>query len=175
MKKTFYVFLLLIISICTGFGQEKNQEIILPTNYFNHETGFPSIPLWSKVTLELKLNNDSTYYYRITDFKPFEKMYSLDKDSSLFNSPLKENTIELFFIGAYYNEGKEDNDYKTVLIFKSAVNNHLDFKADIKYYYNEEFENTSIAGAFFNVKSTEIWAHKIDYIVLYDFKIMEKL
>ena len=74
-----------------------------------------------------------------------------------------------FFYGAYYNDGSKDSDWKTVLILRNNFKKHINYKADIKYCFNEGFENTSIVGAYPGTNTTEIWSHKIDYITLYDF------
>lgn len=73
-------------------------------------------------------------------------------------------------MGAFYNEGKEDKDWKTVLKVRNNLKNPIKYKADIKYYYSDKFENTSITGAFPKAITNEIWGNKIDFIIVYDFE-----
>ncbi|WCM41033.1 hypothetical protein MG290_08675 [Flavobacterium sp. CBA20B-1] len=99
-------------------------------------------------------------------------MYSFDKQDKVFSENPQKNTVDILFVGAYYNDGKEDSDYKTLLKIRNNLDVPLMYKADIKYYFNDEFENTSIVGAFPGTDTQEIWAHKIDLIALYDFEIL---
>ncbi|WP_415328814.1 hypothetical protein [Chryseobacterium sp. MMS23-Vi53] len=168
MKKILFVFTILL---CWSrlFSQENlNIPTKFPTDY-----GIFTFPLASKITLELK-ENGNKYKYRVLNIEPYKEYYPLSKEKNLFSKKIKENTIEIFFTGAYYNEGKEDKDWKSLLSLKSNVKVPLNYKADIKYYFKNEFENTSISGVFPNAKTNEIWGHKIDLITLYDFEKLKK-
>ncbi|GEN77094.1 hypothetical protein [Chryseobacterium hagamense] len=168
MKKR---FLLLIFLIFAGkILSQKNFNIPakFPTQY-----GTFTFPLGSKVVLELK-ENGNTYEYRVLSMEPYKDYYPLSKKKNIFSKDIKENTIEIFFTGAYYNDGKEDKEWKSLLSLKSNVKTPLIYKADIKYYFKNEFENTSISGIFPNAKINEIWGHKIDFITLYDFEKLKK-
>ena len=103
------------------------------------------------------------------NIEPYEEYYPLSKRKNIFTENPQKNTVEFYFIGAYYNEGKEDKDWKTLLHLRSNSDVSLNYKADIKYYYKDKFENTSISGAFPKATTNEIWQHKIDFITLYDF------
>lgn len=165
-----YIFFTLFLFTCSILSSQEtiNHETKTPTEY-----GKFIIPLWSKVILELKEKKKGKYEYRVISIEPHEEIYSLDKDENLFSDNPQKNTIEIFFVGAFYNEGKEDSDYKTLLMLRNNLNTPLNYSADIKYYYNEKFENTSIVGTFPNANTHEIWTHKIDYIKLYDFQILD--
>jgi len=167
MKK--YLFLICFSLMTSLFVQAQSTLNIpkeLPTTFENSFT----FPLGSKILIELKENTNGSYDYKVLKIENIEDYYSLDEDKNLFDSDPKENTVELFFMGAYYNDGSKDSDWKTVLILRNNSKKHINYKADIKYYYSDVFENTSIVGAFPGTNTTEIWAHKIDFITLYDFK-----
>lgn len=167
MKKILILFLAFILSNQSVCSQETESGKF-PSDY-----GKYSFPLWSKITLELKEIDGDKYEYRILSFEPCEEYYSFDESKNLFSEEPLENTVEIFFVGGYYNEGKEDKDYVTLLNIRNNLKKPVTYKADIKYYFNDEFENTSIVGAFPGVDTKEIWQHKIDYIALYDFEILK--
>ncbi|WP_343914904.1 hypothetical protein [Aquimarina litoralis] len=147
-------------------GQEKRKiPDKFPTEFHSSFT----FPLGSKIMLELKERKDGKYEYRVLSVDKIEGYYSFESGENLFELKPNENTVEILFMGAFYNEGKEDKDWKTLLMMRNNLKTPINYKADIKYYFKEEFENTSIVGAFPNVKTNEIWAHKIDFITLYDF------
>lgn len=167
MKK--YLFVVCFILISSQFVQGQNNLNIpkgVPTDF---EKSF-TFPLGSKILIEIKENTNGSYDYKVFKIENIEDYYSLDEGKNLFDAKPKENTVELYFMGAYYNDGSKDSDWKTVLILRNNSKNHINYKADIKYYYSDVFENTSIVGAFPGTNTTEIWAHKIDFITLYDFK-----
>ena len=165
MKK----ILLLLTLICLNpqvFAQENfNIPTKFPTDY-----GVFTFPLGSKIIIELKENGNEKFEYRVLSVEPYEKYYSLEKREKLFSATPEKNTIEIFFMGAFYNQGENDKDWKTLLNLRSNLSVPLKYKADIKYYYTDEFENTSISGAFPNASMNEIWGYKIDYITLYAFE-----
>lgn len=162
------LYLLLFLATQFVFAQETESKIQeLPTEY-----GAYTIPLWTKLTLELKETSKNKFEYRIISSEPYEEMYSFDKQDKVFSENPQKNTVDILFVGAYYNDGKEDSDYKTLLKIRNNLDVPLMYKADIKYYFNDEFENTSIVGAFPGTDTQEIWAHKIDLIALYDFEIL---
>ncbi|MEG0915421.1 MAG: hypothetical protein RSF68_00240 [Myroides sp.] len=166
MKK--YLFLICFSMITSAFVQAQTTLNIpkeLPTSYENSFT----FPLGSKILIELKENTKGSYDYKVLEIEDIEGYYSLEDNKNIFDTNPKENTVELFFMGAYYNDGSKDSDWKTVLILRNNFKKHINYKADIKYYFNEGFENTSIVGAYPGTNTTEIWSHKIDYITLYDF------
>ncbi len=113
MKKLLF---LIIILIFTGkiFSQKKlNIPTTFPTEY-----GTFTFPLGSKIILELK-ENGNKYEYRVLSMEPYKEYYPLSKETNIFSKDIKENTIEVFFTGAYYNEGKEDKDWKSLLSLKA--------------------------------------------------------
>ena len=168
--KNIFTCLLLFISVSV-FSQENKE--------FNEdeasEYGVFSIPLWTKLVLELKETTPGSYEYRIIESEPYDEMYSFEQDKDVFTNSPKANTIDILFVGAYYNEGKDDKDYKTLLKVRNNLKVPLNYKADIKYYFNDDFENTSIVGAYPGTDTQEIWQHKIDFIALYDFEILQFL
>ncbi len=167
MKKTFIPFIIVLFTISQSlFSQMSDKD--LPSDY-----GTFAIPLWSKAVLELKSVDSTNFVYRILSLDRYEEYYSFNKRPDLFSEHPKENTVEIFFVGAYFNEGKEDSDYKTTLVLRNNLKTPIIYSADIQYYHKDEFENTSIVGAFPNAKTIEMWQHKIDQIALYDFKILE--
>ena len=168
MKKII-LLLLLIFTHQSLFSQEaENTNPELPT-----ELGVYTIPLWTKLTIELKETSEDQFEYRIISSETYDAMYSFEKNEQVFADNPIDNTIDLLFVGAYYNEGKEDKDYKTLLKIRNNLKVPIMYKADIKYYFNDEFENTSIVGAFPGADTQEIWAHKIDFIALYDFEVLK--
>lgn len=170
MKNLILILLINIFSINIQAQQKLNIPEKLPTNF---ENSF-SFPLGSKVLLELKEKKNGQYEYSVVSVEKVEGYYSLESDKNLFDENPKENTVEIYFMGAFYNEGKEDKDWKSLLMMRNNLKKPLNYKADIKYYFKENFENTSIVGAFPNAKTNEIWAHKIDFITLYDFEKLKK-
>lgn len=74
MKKIIFIFSLIFINqnIYAQEIENNNQEI--PTEY-----GVYTIPLWTKLTLELKETSKDKFEYRIISSEPYDKMYSLDK------------------------------------------------------------------------------------------------
>lgn len=165
MKKRLFLLCSFILSQSL-FAQATTPD----QNNFPSDYGVFSIPLWSKVVLELKETQESKYEYRIISMEPYETFYSFDKAEELFDKNPKENTVELYFIGAYHNEGKEDKDYNTLLKIRNNLKKPLSYKADIKYYFKDDFENTSIIGAFPGTNTLETWPQKIDFIALYNFE-----
>lgn len=168
MKKIFLAFLLIFINQ-NNYAQEsekKNQE--QPSEYGNY-----TIPLWTKLTLELKEISRDKFEYRIISSETYDQMYSFEEAKNVFSDNPKENTIDILFVGAYYNEGNDDKDYKTLLKIRNNLKVPIMYKADIKYYFKDDFENTSIVGAFPGTDTQEIWAHKIDLIALYDFEVLK--
>jgi len=142
------------------FVQAQNTLNIpkeLPTAYENSFT----FPIGSKILIELKENGKGGYDYKVLSIEALENYYSIDENKNLFDDDPKENTVELFFMGAYYNDGSKDSDWKTVLILRNNFKKHINYKADIKYYFNEGFENTSIVGAYPGTNTTEIWHTKL--------------
>lgn len=169
MNKLMFAFF--AIFFCQALSaQDQNLEMELPSDYNVY-----SIPLWTKAVLELKETDKGKYEYRILSLEVYDEFYSFDKNENLFSENPQENTIELFFIGAFYRDGKEDQDYKTLLMLRNNLKVPLDYKADILYYFNDEFENTSIIGAFPGTKVNEIWHHRIDQIALYDFEELKSV
>jgi len=169
MKKLFLLITLIFVSMKI-FSQERiTVPVKFPTEY-----GKFTFELGSKIVIELKDLGNDKYDYRVLSIEPFDGYYSMDKREKLFSAEIKANTVELFFMGAFYNEGKDDKDWKTLLNLRNNLDIPITFKADIKYYYSDIFENTSIAGAFPNASGNEIWAHKIDYITLYDFEKIKR-
>ena len=129
MKK---ILLLILVLIFTGkiFSQKSlNIPVQFPTPY-----GSFTFPLGSKIILELK-ENGTIYEYRVLSMEHYREYYPLSKEKNIFSKEIKENTIEIFFTGAYYNEGKEDKEWKSLLLLKSNVKFPLLYKADIKYYF----------------------------------------
>jgi len=167
MKKNY--FLLFLLSSFLSFTLCAQQAVNIPTK-FPTEFGVFTFPLGSKILLELKAVDSSKFEYRVLSIEPIEGFYSFKKDENLFSKTIKENTVEIYFMGAYYNEGKEDKDYKSLLLLRDNLAVTLNYKADIKYYYSDEFKNTSIVGASPGSKTQEIWPQKIDFIRLYDFE-----
>ena len=165
IKKLFLLITLIFLS-AKIFSQEN---ITIPTE-FPTEYGRFTFELGTKIVVELKDLGNDKYDYKVLSIEPFEGYYSMDKREKLFSKEPKANTVELFFMGAFYNEGKDDKDWKTLLNLRNNLSIPITFKADIKYYHSDKFENTSIAGAFPNASSNEIWGHKIDFIKLYDFE-----
>ncbi len=168
MKKILFLILLIFINQNISSQETENNNQELPTEY-----GVYTIPLWTKLTLELKETSKDKFEYRIISSETYDKMYSFEKREKVFADNPKENTIDILFVGAFYNEGKEDSDYKTLLKIRNNLKVPVRYEADIKYYFKEDFENTSIVGAFPGTDTQEIWAHKIDFIALYDFEVLK--
>jgi hypothetical protein len=137
-----------------------------PTDY-----GTFTFALGSKILIALKEIDSSKFEYKVLSIEPIEDIYSFKKGEDLFSKNPKENTIEIFFMPAFYNEGKEDRDYKTLLMLRNNVKGkeRINYKADIKYYNTDQFKNTSIIGVSPGSIAKEIWPQKIDYITLYNF------
>jgi len=170
MKK--FITLFTFFFLMSLFAQEQNQLNIpkkLPTNYGNSFT----FPLGSKILIELKENKNGEYDYRVLKIEEIHDYYSFEKRENLFEKNPQENTVEIFFMGAYYNEGLNDKDWKTLLMLRNNLKKRINYKADIKYYFQDDFENTSIVGVFPGTNTNEIWSHKIDFITLYDFVNLE--
>ncbi|NER11808.1 hypothetical protein GWK09_14875 [Muriicola jejuensis] len=167
MKKNLFFYLIVLSAISQSlFSQTSEQD--LPSEF-----GIYTIPLWSKAVLELKSVDSTQFEYRILSLERYDEYYSFNDPQDLFDKQPQENTIEIYFVGAYFNEGKEDSDYKTTLVLRNNLKTPVNYSADIKYYFKEEFENTSIVGAFPNAKTIEMWHRKIDLIALYDFRILD--
>jgi hypothetical protein len=98
---------LFISSFAQSYVSESTKT---PTEY-----GEFIFPLWSKIELELKETTNGKYEYRTLSIEPFTEMYSMDKNENLYTKNPKPNTIEIIFTGAFYNDGKEDKDYKSLL------------------------------------------------------------
>lgn len=168
MKKILLILFLIFINRVTYSQEIKNLKQDLPTEF-----GIYTIPLWTKLTLELKETSKDKFEYRIISSESYNDLYSFEKREKIFSDNPKDNTIDILFVGAYYNEGKDDKDYKTLLKIRNNLKVPLMYKADIKYYFKDEFENTSIIGAFPGSDTQEIWAQKIDIIALYDFEVLK--
>lgn len=169
MKRTVLLFLLLLLSSNMLSQEAENNTQKLPSAY-----GIFSFPIGTKIVLELKQTEEGKYEYRVISYEVYDDYYSFEKRNKLFALEPVENTIELFFVGAYYKEGKDDKDYKTLLKIRNNLKVPLNYKAEIKYYYKDEFESTSIVGIFPGTETEEIWQHKIDFITLYDFEILRQ-
>lgn len=167
MRKLFILFALFFLGNLYLQAQTNlNIPQELPTNYANKFT----FELGSKILIELKETGKGKYDYKVISIEKIGTFYSFEKNENLFDKNPKENTVELFFMGAFYDDGSEDKDSKTLLMLRNNSKKHITYKADIKYYFNDGFENTSIVGAFPGTNTSEIWAHKIDFITLYDFE-----
>lgn len=166
MKKLILILLTNIFCLSIQAQRKLNVPEKFPTKFENSFT----FPLGSKVLLELKEKKNGKYEYSVLSIEKIKGYYSLEAGENLFEENPKENTVEIYFMGAYYNKGKEDKDWKSLLMIRNNLKEPISYKADIKYYFKEDFENTSIVGAFPNAKTDEIWAHKIDFITLYDFE-----
>lgn len=165
MKKIILLLILLTTNYFVSFSQETSEY---PSEYGEFE-----FSLWSKIVLEIKEVDNKKLEYRILSYDEYTTPYSFENREDLFSLRPKENTIEIYFIGAFYNDGNDDSDWKTVLKIKNNLKKPIKYKADIVYYFNNEFENTSVVGAFPGTETSEIWAHKIDDIILYDFEYMD--
>ena len=86
-------------------NENINQE--LPTDF-----GVYTIPLWTKMTIELKETSKNKFVYRMICSETYDDIYSFEKREKVFSDNPIENTKDILFVGAYYNEGKEDKDYK---------------------------------------------------------------
>src|SRR5690606_14264066 len=106
MKKILFLILLIFINQNISSQETENNNQELPTEY-----GVYTIPLWTKLTLELKETSKDKFEYRIISSETYDKMYSFEKREKVFADNPKENTIDILFVGAFYNEGKEDSDY----------------------------------------------------------------
>ncbi len=157
-------FSITLLSFNTMAQTRPNVPGKFPTDY-----GTFTFPLGTKVLLELKQLDSTKYGYKVLSMESIEGFYSFKQNEDLFSKSPKENTIEIFFMGAFYNEGNEDKDYKTLLMLRSNLKDRLSYKADIKYYNANQFKNTSISGASPGTNTREIWPQKIDYITIYDF------
>ncbi|MFV0390786.1 MAG: hypothetical protein ACK5KP_02705 [Paludibacteraceae bacterium] len=166
MKNLIWTLLIGLFSINIQAQESLNIPEKFPTKFQNSFT----FPLGSKIMLELKEKKNGKYEYRVLSIEKIEGYYSFEANENLFEENPKENTVEIYFMGAFYNEGNEDKDWKSLLMMRNNLKEPINYKADIKYYFKDEFENTSIVGAFPNAKTNEIWAHKIDFITLYDFE-----
>ena len=165
MKNLLFLFAVLIFN-SPFFAQDTlNIPTKFPTDY-----GVYTFPLGSKVTIELKETENGKYQYRVLNMEPYETYYSLDKRENLFKKDPEKNTVEIYFMGAFRNKGEDDKDWKTLLNLRNNLDVSLNYKAKIKYYYKDHFENTSIVGAFPKASTNEIWQHKIDFITLSDFQ-----
>ncbi len=167
MKKTLFTLFVCLCSLLSFSQNQLNIPTTLPTEFSNSFT----FPLGSKILIELKENQNGKYEYRVLSIEKIEEFYSMEEKKTLFVENPRENTVELFFMGAFYNDGSEDKDWNTLLNLRNNLKKPITYKADIKYYFSDEFENTSIVGAFPGTNTNELWRHKIDYITLYDFEI----
>ncbi|MCY1221476.1 hypothetical protein D3C87_297350 [compost metagenome] len=165
MKKNFFLILFTVLSSYLYSQTKINVPTKFPTEY-----GKFTFSLGSKITLELKEIENNKYEYKVLAIEPIKGYYDLDKNEDLFSKKPQKNTVELFFMGAFYNGGKEDKDWKSVLLLRNNLEKPITYKADIKYYFSDKFENTSIVGAFPKTATSELWGHKIDYITLYGFE-----
>jgi len=165
MKKNHCLTALLTVLSFSVYAQQPVIPKKFPTAY-----GEFTFPLGSKILLELKAVDSVKFEYRVLSIEPIEELYSFNKNEDLFSKTKQENTIELFFMPAYRNEGKEDKDYKTLLMLRNNLVMRLNYKADIKYYYTDKFQNTSIIGTSPGGRTQEIWPQKIDLITLYNFE-----
>lgn len=168
MKKILLILALLIFSNILFSQNKMNIPTEFPTDY-----GTFTFPLGSKIILELKETTKGKYEYRVLSIEPYKHYYSLEKRENLFKLNPDKNTIEIYFMGAFYNQGNDDKDWKTLLNLRNNLEIPLNYKAYIKYYHKDDFENTSIIGAFPKATANEIWAHKIDFITLYNFERLE--
>jgi hypothetical protein len=165
MKKNYFLAALLTCISFAIYAQQPNIPKKFPTAF-----GSFTFPLGSKILLELRPLDSIKFEYRVLSIEHIEDIYSFKKNEDLFSTIKQENTIELYFMPAYYNEGQEDKDYKTLLMLRNNLDMRVNYKADIKYYYADKFENTSIVGASPGSKTQEIWPRKIDLITLYNFE-----
>ena len=168
MKKLKLICYFACLSILVSFNSNAQITPNVPSK-FPTDYGAFTFALGSKVLIELKAVDSSKFEYKVLSIETIEDMYSFKKREDLFSKNPKENTIEIFFMGAFYNEGKEDKDYKTLLMLRNNLKERVNYKADIKYYNAEQFKNTSIVGASPGTNTKEIWPQKIDYITLYNF------
>jgi len=169
MKKILLILTIIFFNAILFCQNKMNIPTEFPTEY-----GTFTFPLGSKVILELKEQTKGKYQYRVLSIEPIEKYYSLEKRENLFKQNPDINTIEIYFMGAFYNQGKDDKDWKTLLNLRNNLSVPLNYKADIKYYFKDEFENTSIVGTFPKSSTNEIWSQKIDFITLYNFEEINK-
>ena len=167
MKKIFiYLTFVMFTNLYVQAQTNLNIPKALPTTFGNKFT----FELGSKILIELKEVGNGKYDYKVISIEKITDYYSFAKNENLFEKKPKENTVEIFFMGAYSNDGSKDKDWNTLLMLRNNSKKHITYKADIKYYFSDTFENTSIVGAFPGTNTNEIWSHKIDFITLYDFE-----
>lgn len=164
-------FFLLILSLNS---QIYGQNRVVPTKFPTEFAENFKITLGSKVLLQLLEKTNGKYDYKILSIEPIDGYYSFKKNEELFAKEPQKNTIEIFFLGAFYNEGKSDKDFKSLLMLRSNLDSPLNYKADIKYYYKNEFESTSVFEAFPGTRMDEIWAIKIEFLTLHNFELLKK-
>ncbi len=162
----FFACVSILMSLTSNAQSTPDIPRKIPTDY-----GTFTFALGSRILIELKEADSIKFEYKVLSIEPIEDIYSFKKGEDLFSKSPKENTIEIFFMPAFYNEGKEDKDYKTLLMLRNnlKVKERINYKADIKYYYTDQFKNTSIIGVSPGSIAKEIWPQKIDYITLYNF------
>lgn len=165
MKKILFI-LILIMSNCLETSAQKTDDY--PSEYGEFE-----FSLWSKIVLEINETENDKLEYRILSYDEYKTPFSFENRTDLFSLKPKDNTIEIFFIGAFYNDGSDDSDWKTILKIKNNLKKPITYKAEIMYFFNDKFEETSVVGAFPGTETTEVWAHKINDIFLFDFEYMK--
>src|SRR5262245_15374542 len=103
-KKHFLIIPLVFVLNSTVLSQTSP---VVPTK-FPTDFGTFTFPIGSKIIIELKEMDSARFEYRVLSIEKIEEFYSFRKGEDLFAKNRVENTVELFFMGAYYNEGKED-------------------------------------------------------------------
>ncbi|WP_419869840.1 hypothetical protein [Chryseobacterium sp. CT-SW4] len=125
--------------------------------------------LGSKFSLKLVKNQKGSFDYKIIRYEDFEKTFKLFETEKLFAKNPEKETIEVIFGIGYSRDGKEEKDYKTVMLLRNNYDFPLQYDADIKIWNKDDFEKTTVTPLYPGTRHTEFWPYKIDYIALINF------
>ena len=161
--KLFKIISILIVTIfnCSKLYSQSENDTIANAMAFQ---------LGSKITLKLVKNNNDTYDYKVIKYSEFTEQFKIFETENLFEKEPEKETIEVIFGIGYYNEGKEDKDYQTVMLLRNNYSTPLQYDAEIKIWNKEEFEKTSVTPLNPGTRHSELWPYKIDYIALINFR-----
>ena len=130
--------------------------------------------LGSKFILKLIKTDSSVYDYKVIKYELLTENIRLSGSEKYFELKPEKETIEIIFAVGYNNEGKDEKDFKTVLLLRNNYANTITYNAEIKIWNKENFQKTSTEPLNPGTRNKELWPYKIDNIALLNFKELIK-
>lgn len=141
----------------------------LPTEPAN---GF-TFPIGTKFTIQLHPIDSTRFDVSVIAWESFQEVVNAFETDDLFAEEGEAGTIDFYFCLGTLGEKEGDGDDFThvLLLFKNRSTYALSYTSDIQTEEGGSFVQTSNAGSFPGVVTTEMWPNVIYQIGLHDFMV----